>query len=269
MQFHMIHNGVRPLAIHCDVDLPLSWQQQHDLTRKWTFEVAANIVMYVTGREAFRPRGASHWPAEPTRPPRRTVRLAKVRHGGNFDPEPLAHERLRRLLGLRERIGLDVVGPVAPAGLADSGATLATLTGTGPLRLSGEERRALHEFAAAGGTVLIDAAGGDEAFHRSARAILQEMYGRKLQTLATVSELLSRKGMKIGRVRYRGAAALRLGRAAAPDLRAVVFDGRAAVLYSREDLTAALLGTDSATASGYHPHSAYRLLRNIIALAAE
>jgi len=267
LHFHEISNGVRPLVIHCDFDLPLSWQQRKTKTRKWTFQVAANVAMYVTGKGALRPRGVTHWPPDEKFKPTRTLKLARLKHQGNFEPEPLAFERFGRLLGQRNKIRLEVVGPLAIRDLPGSGAKIAALTGTGPLSLPEEDRKVLDGFVTGGGTLVIDAAGGDEEFDRSARAILAEMYGRKLRMLATVSKLYTQKGMEINKVRYRGRARIRLGRTGAPTLRAVLVNDRPAVIYSREDITSGLVGYESTTCDGYDVDSAFEIMRNIVNLA--
>ena len=46
-------------------------------------------------------------------------------------------------------------------------------------------------------------------------------------------------------------------------------DGRPGVLFSREDITGALVGCASATCDGYEPDSAFRIMRNIVRMAAK
>ncbi|MCP4594543.1 MAG: DUF4159 domain-containing protein, partial [bacterium] len=53
----MIHNGVRPLVLHTDVDLPKSWQIRSTSFAKSHFEIAANALMYVTDMGQLRNRG--------------------------------------------------------------------------------------------------------------------------------------------------------------------------------------------------------------------
>ena len=114
---------------------------------------------------------------------------------------------------------------------------------------------------------MIDAAGGDAEFDTSARAVLTDMYGTKLRPLSSTAKLYQQKGLEITRVRYRGESAKRLGRAHTPALRGVLVGDRAAVIYSREDLTGALVGYESATCNGYDPDSAFEIMRNIVVLA--
>jgi hypothetical protein len=268
--FFVITNGVRPLAIHCDYDLPMYWQQRRHKTQARLFQVAANVAMYATGKGAFAPRGVRRWPLEGQFTPVLTVKLAKLQHAGNWDPEPLAHERLRLLLGQRHRIRLDVAGPVAIADLAKSGARLATLTGTGELSLTAAEKDALKAFVTGGGTLVVDAAGGDEAFYTSARALLESIFGaRSVRTLSAESELFKQEGLEIKSVAYRGTAEVRVGKTGPPVLQAILIAGRPGVLLSREDITGALVGYPSATCDGYQPDSAFEIMRNIVRMAAQ
>jgi len=268
-RFYMISNGIRPLVIHTDFDLPLGWQTGKTKTRAWTFRIAANIAMYATGKGAFRPRGVTVWPAKKDFEAAKTVKLARLKHGGDWDPEPLAYERFSRLVAQRAKIKVDIAGPIEIEDLPRSGAQLATLTGTGKLTLTDKQRKALKDFAAGGGTLFIDAAGGSGEFDKSARAILSEMYPSKLRTLSAGSALYKQAGLEISDVRYRGLAKRRLVGQRVGALRAVMVGGRPAVIYSREDVTAALVGFESSTCDGYQPDSAYLIMRNIVAMAAK
>jgi len=265
----MISNGVRPLAIHCDTDLSLYWQQRRFKTSVRMFQIAANIAAYVTGKDAFAPRAAAHWVKDKPFTAKTKVKIARLKHNGNYDPEPLAYERFRRLLGQRHAVGLEVVGPIDFKELADSGAKLATITGTGKLDLTDDEVAAMKAYVAAGGTVVIDAAGGGELFYRSAQGLLESVYGRrKVQTLSQESKVYALEGMKITNVSFRGEAIRRIGKHSGPPaVRAVILDERPAILLSREDITTALVGSACATCDGYTPESAFELMRNFVVFA--
>jgi len=260
-RFEILSNGVRPLAIHTDADLSKSWQLQQDEAERTAFEVAANVYMYVTGR-TFRNRAAHTWP-RPRQPQPGAVKITRLKHDGNYDPEPLAYERFARLM----RGGVEVLGPMPIEELAGSGAKLAVLTGTGELSLPDEEQEALRRFVLNGGTLLIDAAGGSRAFAYSAARVLRRMYGATaLQRLEAASPVYA--GIK--HFGYRTRARLRLSDAeiAAGKLEAVFVAGRPAVLYSHEDITAGLVGYPSYTCDGYAPETALALMKNIARLAS-
>ena len=277
-----ISNGIRPLVIHTDVDLPKSWQMRTWKTQKSAFESAANLYLYLTDGGQLRHRGASHWPATSKGTPSRTLRVVRLKHTGNYDPEPLAYERLRRLLLRDTGVGLDVGGPIEIAEIAGDKARVAIMTGTGDFKLTDDERVALKAFVIGGGTLVIDAAGGPKfkidpttklnkpvGFAAAAEREIEAMFGEApLRRLASEAAVYSLPGYEIKDVHYRRRTRARMAATKTPSLRAVTVGNRPGVIYSREDLTAGLVGYAATGVDGYEPDSAYALLRNILLSAA-
>jgi len=267
--FFEVSNGARPLAIHCDVDLPRTWQAGQYRTAPIYYQAAVNVVAYTNDKPALagelRARGTSPWPPPRKGASRLTVSVARLKHAANCDPEPLAYERFGRLLARRERIGLNVLGPIEIARLPESGAKRAVLTGTGKLTLSDAEKATLTAWLGAGGRLLIDAAGGDKDFAESAEAIVEEMLGRRsARTLSGTAGLYNVKGFEIERVNYRRNLREVLGESAGPRVRAVLRDGQAVAYLSGDDITCGLVGYPSYTVRGYTPETAYELVRNFL-----
>ena len=69
-------------------------------------------------------------------------------------------------------------------------------------------------------------------------------------------------------VSYRRKARIERGLTDAPNLRAVMINGRPGVLFSTEDMTGGLVGCPSYGCAGYQPESCYALLRNAIVFGA-
>ena len=276
-RFRIVSNGVRPLAIHTTDDLSLEWQHGTTATRAYAFEAAANVYMYVTDKlSSVRRRGTTLWP-EPVSAGGRTVTLARLKYKGNYDPEPLAFERFRLLMAREHKIGVKVVGPIAIGELAQCGARLATLTGTGTFTLSDDEVKALKAFVDGGGTLLIDAAGGDQrktGMIKSAEALVARMYGqRRLGTLVPSAPLYNLPGMKIGQIRWRRGTKVKMVGLKNPMIQALVVGDRPGVLVSAHDITAGLVGYPSSSIYGYHQGdlddvgTTFRLMRNIVLYA--
>ena len=71
-------------------------------------------------------------------------------------------------------------------------------------------------------------------------------------------------GFEIESVQYRRAARALLGKVRYPRLLAVTVKGRPVVLFSKDDLTAGLVGYPCYTCVGYSPDSAVALMRNLV-----
>ncbi len=267
-----VSNGVRPLAFHCDQDLPRDWQTNRYATGARSFEAAANMYLYVTDKGALRARGTSPWPVNVPDGASSRVTVARIAWSGNDDPEPLAYERFARMMALHADTQVNLIGPV-PAGEIPDGAQLAVLTGTGKLTLNDDQKAALKAFVEGGGTLLVDPAGGDEAFADSARDLLNKQFGR-LRPLAPSAEVYHLPGHQIDKVSYRRKTRVMLGGSRRPTLVAAEVDGRTAVFFSRVDLTAGLVGYPATTVQGYEPGSVlepgspFKIVRNITLYAA-
>ncbi len=275
-KLYMVSNGIRPLAIHTDEDLSLQWQLERVSSRARAFEAMSNISAYVTDAFNMRTRGVSHWPEDIAIKPVATITVARVKHSGNDDPEPLAGQRLAGLMLKETGIKVNVTDPMDPTKLSTKTAEVAWITGVGQAKFSADERSAIRSFVQAGGTVVIDAAGGSKAFQDSMKTELREMFDQPVLRIMSNDPLYNNKAFPLGDVKYRRGTVLRLGkeRVKSPQLRGMKLDGRLAVVYSREDLTAGLVGYQGYEVDGYDPGTgsdpgtAYRLMRNILLQAA-
>jgi len=287
--FRVISNGVRPLVVHTDTDLPKSWQLRMSQSDKKSFQAPTNVAMYVTGKalaeRALAARGAHTWPAEPKGPFTHTVKIARLKYNnnegksGNFDPEPLAWQRFSRLMGKEAKVKVDVIGPIEIKELAASGAKLAVLSGTDQIAASAEEKKALSAFIAGDGLLLLEAAGGSSvkggsrAFAESAQVLAGEIAAGagavirtpRLRRLTINSPIFQQPGRQIKSVGYRRYTRVVLQiKDRTPMLRAVIdTESNPRIIYSAEDITGGLIGSRSFEIHGYTSTSAYQLMRAI------
>ena len=282
-RFKIVTNGVRPLAVHCDEDLSKEWQMQNFATKKHTFQAAANVYMYFTDkRAAVRGRGTTLWPAEPGKfEPAAVVKIARLKYEGNYDPEPLAFTRFAMMMANRHKVRVEVSTPLAIAELGANGAKLATLTGTQAFTLTDADVAALKTFIGAGGTLLLDAAGGDtsmgkpKGFTASAKALMRKLSDEIITRLPASSPIYNQKDMAIKTVKWRRATMLKMAGDKTPKLRALMIGDRPAVLLSDLDITAGLLGNAGFDVQGYHEGgvreagSAFEIMRNIALFAGK
>ena len=245
------------------------------------FALAENLLFYATDLGILRARFASVLPPTEPAPARNTkVRVARLRHG-----EQGAHPRdwdaaapAWPVLGsyARHVAGVEVEER-APVALGDDleGIDLLHLTGRRALRLSAAERRALKAWVEAGGTLLVDARTGSEAFAASARREISSLFGA-LSPLAAGEELADGRfegGADLGRgIRLELEARRHLRGLGRPDrgqhLEVIRLKGRPAVVFSGLDLGAGLAGVEVFRARGYRPESARRIATNLLAWLA-
>ncbi|NBB95205.1 MAG: DUF4159 domain-containing protein [Planctomycetes bacterium] len=260
----MVDNGVRPLWIHVDKDIARSWQLQQAASRKGHFMFAANLLFHLRGGR-WPQRSLNDWPAA-VEVDGEAARVTTLLWDGNANPEPLAMRRFSRRVGAREGLNVEVLDPLDAADLEAGAVDVAVLTGTGELKLTDAQRQTVKAFVEAGGVLLATAAGGDVAFHDSARTLLGEMFAEP-RALAVDHPIYAAKGWEIGDLELTRAARKRM-RETPPRLEAIDVDGRTAVLLSRDDIIAGLLGCQMQTIDGYRPQTAEAMMRNILIATA-
>jgi len=295
-EFHIVTNGIRPLVIHTDKDLPRAWQLRLVQSDKPSFQAAVNVAMYVSGKalaeKALAARGTRGWPREVEFQPARTVKVARLQYNnqegkpGNFNPEPLAWQRFSRLMASQAKTKVDVAGPMPIAQLAGSGAKVAAIGGTDRIALSAEEVKALQQFVAGGGLLLLEAAGGAwstggaKGFAETAEALAARIAAglpdglvrsRRLRRLTISSPLFQQPGAEIQKVRFRRFSRIEVRmKDTQPRLKALLdAKGNPLILLSEEDLTAGLVGYECYEVHGYAPASAFELMRNIVLWKAQ
>jgi len=263
----MIGNHIRPLWLHSQRDLsrPL---QAFD-TRSDAFGLLSNIYLYSIGMNPRRTRlGTDHVVKRESVNPRHTFSVARVRHDGRYDPEPAALEQLGAFMHNEHEVELKIA-EAEPTKLSKQ--DMAFLTLTGGDTLSEAQAKALSDYVQGGGTLWIDAAGGDDKASTAAfEAMSQIMPGKIATRLLADSPVISglhdgrQFGYDMGRVRFRPYALRSMGPVNSPRLQAIEIDGRPAVIFSAEDVTCALAGLKHWGIFGYLPDSARKLAANSI-----
>lgn len=205
-----------------------------------------------------------------TQPARRTIRMAVLQLPGG-DAEPLALERLSAAMARQCQVDLEIIRkPIEQLGKRE--APIALLSSTQAFTLDKPQRAVLRAFINAGGLVVADSLGGNEAFDGAARSelltLLDDVYPQ-VGRLGATSEVIQQARFPILSISYRRAARAIYGEDDAPQLQAVSVAGHPAIIYSRDDLTAGLVGYRGHDFRGYAPASAYALIRNLILYAAD
>jgi hypothetical protein len=270
-----VSNGLRELWIHSPVDLGAIWQSRTQPTAD-AWELPARLFFYAAGKGGLRSKLESLAVPEPETPPTKAVSVAQLSYAGNWDAEPGAWPRLAKLMaldaGAHTTVNLRMV-PIGDLGTLSPPPALAHLAGTGKLVLTEQEQTALQIYVESGGTLFVEALGGAPEFASSAHELLGTLFPKgKLKTVPSNYLLynggISPDATKITSVEYRKFWILAHGASNTPRLEYLTVGGRIGVLFSAEDITSGLLGTNTWGISGYMPASAIALARDIVLFAS-
>ncbi len=190
-------------------------------------------------------------------------------------PEPVKLAGLSVTSAARTVKPISLAADAAPAAYKPlSDYKIAHLTGTTRLILHDEQRKDLKDFVEKGGTLIVDAAGGSTDFADSAREELVKIFGEDAtkglaMALPPEHPAFGDFAKKIPTKVYRKyAKRLLTGSLHDPRICGIaVAGGRIGVFYSREDLTAGLVGEPVDGVVGYEPAAATELMADLVMYA--
>ena len=273
-----LSNGVRELIVLIPtLDPARRWQLQETVSNEPSFPLADDVLLYATDKAQVQEKGRSfHVVADPAVTTTRALAVARLQYPGNWDPEPGGWARLAAVLHNQDKVRLEVTpvrlgtGHLDPATFA-----VAHLTGTGTMKLDAASRQELKAFVAAGGTLLVDAAGGSVPFAADAESELAAIFGTGAaaelrRPLPPDAAIFSGPAGAMPTFAYRAfARATLVGGTRSPMLFAATLGGRPAVYYSRLDLSAGLVGEPVDGIVGYAPATATEIVRHVLLAAAK
>lgn len=264
-----VSNGSRLLMVHSPTDVSQHWQLRKDKTQRPMFETGINLFLYAAGKGDLRNRLASPY-IPPLGPPSGgTIKVARVRYPGNWDPEPLAWTRFARYVQRETDVAVDVT-KVELAQLNPTTTPFAHWTGTASYTPTAAEIESLRKYVEGGGVLLVDSCGGAADFVESSRAALAKAFPEhELKLLPRTHPILTggQPGTEdlanpivrpLVKSKYGGTS----GRL--DTLRA----GTGRVIHSPLDLTTGLLGANTWGVYGFDPDYACKLLQNTLIWSA-
>ncbi len=266
-------NGVRELMILIPSDdAGREWQTRRDET---ALQLGANLYLYAVDTSGMRYKGDRHVVTkDASLRTNRNAAVGRLKHAGNWNPEPAGWERLAAVLhnGYDTTLNVRHVDPAA--GDALHGLDVLHITGTDDFALDEPAREAIRAFVEHGGTLLIDAAGGSTAFaaaaDRELRVLFPDSAGELNGALPPTHDLFAERPLHPPlEIAWRLDALRELGLDRAPRLRGIEIDGRLAIVYSPHDLSAGLVGHRVAGVIGYTPETATALVARIVLDAAQ
>jgi len=225
-----------------------------------------NLFIYAAGKADLRNRLSSNYLPEARDEPTYQLRLARLKYGGLWDPEPGAFPRFAKWFKYQTGYELDL-RTIGPSELDAAHFPVVHVTGTAAWTPSDAESRTLRRYVSEGGVLLVDACGGAAQFGQTmSNAVLPKVFaGAKMTLLPPEHPLLtgSGEGMdNIGKAQLRAFTEQKLGKGAG---RIEMYSlGKGRVIYSSIDLTSGLLGTNTWSVLGYKPAYAQSFVKNVL-----
>ena len=266
-----IENGLRPLIIHFPRDIGRDLQADDTVgAGARSFEILSNIYLYVTGNNPDRSRLDNNYVVQNPGKPNRTLAVARIKYNGRYDPEPGALQQLKALAANKGDVDLQIT-EVSPQEL-NGNQKLAFLTTMEGGQLNQEEADAIHKWVEDGGTLWLDAIGGNnKAANASAKMLEMIAPGKLPVPVGGEDSIISGKGLLHGidnnkRLSpiYRNYTLFLMGPVHSPRLQAVEINNRKAILYSSDDVTCGLAGLEQWGIYGYTPEFARNMVLNSI-----
>ena len=266
-------NGVRELIIlSTGDDLPYSFQRRAT-DREAHFQTAGNLYLYASEMNQPRARLERHAPVRLSADAAKVrVDIVRAQHAAGWNSEPMGLEVFAWSMAERG-IDLQIVSaPLEAIHTLQPEPALAVVSGIDRIDFTAAQQDAIAAFIDSGGTVLFETPGGRGGFTVSAEAMTAAKFAQPIRALLR-GPIITGEGLDggcdVSSVEYRAFAFEHFGaREVAPRLRAMTIDGEPRLLFSREDLSNALLDQPCWGVSGYSSNSARDLLCNMVLYAA-
>lgn len=263
-----LSNGARELMILIPTADPARfWQTGAVGGNEALHQFMANLFLYTSEVRDFRFKGeTSIVRPDPVVQNTRTLKVARLEHAGNWNPEPGGWRRLAAVMQNDAQVKLEVESMKLGAGkLAPGAFQVAHLTSTNKFKLADAQRAELKAFIAGGGMLLADSCGGDVDAAGAIEAELTALGLGNATVIPPDHALYGKLGIPVEQLAWRFyATKVHVGKLKGPRLRGIEVNNRLAVFYSSEDLSVGLVGQTIDGVVGYKPDSATAIVKAIL-----
>ncbi len=270
-----IEHGCRTVVIYSRLDLSCYWNQYeanpvHPGVIK-AVKIGQNVVDYATGREMPADKLTVHEVRDlkADAPKRHALRIAKLKHAGDWNVAPQAIPNLMDTLR-KPPFQIDVVMSQKDLYPRDPNLIyypLIYIHGRAALSFNKEDLDALrHHIDPGGGTLFADAACGSPPFDAAFRRFVAELLpNNPLVPIPRDDELFTdRVGVDLSKMQYTKAAG---GGRDYPQLEGIKINEHWAVIYSKYDIGCALERHTGIECKGYTYESALAIAANVVQYA--
>jgi hypothetical protein len=261
----VISNGSRILMMHWPKDLSRHWQLREDTTQRSAFELGTNLVLYTAGKTELKNRLESNFIVESSTPPAASIRVARLKYDGNWDPEPAAFDHADRWF--RQQTGLDMkMQTLTVDELADAKPPIAYITGTARFMPSVNQVVSLRSYVQNGGLLIVDPCGMPGDFFTNMRDDLLPhlFFDGKLDPIDVSHPVLTASGDGMTDVSNPQVRQFVRAQDITDWMPLMLHSGKGHVILLPLDTISGLLGCDAWGIAGYKPEYSLALLKNIV-----
>jgi hypothetical protein len=269
-----VSDGSRTLFLLSDDYVSRDWQVNKEDSD--AFRLAMNLLFYATDLGTLEGKFATSLPDQkPAQSRDATLHVARLIHGGadapaeHWNAAEMCWAKMAPYLKHITGCALVENRPVKATSESLDRIQLLHLTGREKLVLSVDEQRALKQYIASGGTLLVDAYAGSPEFARSARSSLEEIYGpmRVLPADHLLAEGRFQGGEDLTNCQFK-LPARRLLRergesTRGQNLQVAWHQQRPAVIFSEFDICSGMADIQNYRCLGYKSGSARKVVGNI------
>jgi hypothetical protein len=259
-------NGARLLLVHSPNDLGAKWEMPAERGTKEAFQLGQNLYVYATGKMP---------PAHRLIPPAKlaranvalTVNVARLKHAGNWDPEPAAwtqfSDRFYAQTGAAAEIRAITIAELSPQ------ITLAHLAADTKLQLTDAEIPALKAYVESGGVLLLESFDGDPA---ATTAVRKNVLDKAFPTVAFEKPSPAQPPLLKAQdvcddLQHRGVRPFVAAQGGVDQPLLVAAVGKGYVVVSALDLSSGLADAHAWGINGYTPAYAGGIVKNLLVWA--
>ncbi len=271
-----ISNGVRELIIVAPSTDFSAVLQTHNVDKVSIYRTAANIYFYASEFNRPRPRLAKHYIRDKDESddglisaPLPKVHIVRAIHDGNWNVEPEALEVFAAAMDEQSEFDITITTCwLSKIHELDPKPTLVIVSSIDELAFTSKERSAVKSYVESGSVILFETPGGQGKFTLSAEKVCSELFESSIRSLLR-HRIITGQDMqgaaKLRRLEYRPFSFESFGgRETMPRLRGMKVGDDVRVLFSREDISHALLNQPCWGIAGYKSESAQELLGNVL-----
>jgi hypothetical protein len=264
-----IQMGCKTVVIYSPEDLSCYWENNDKTSARGllAFRTGENIIAYATGREPppdrLTPGEVVELKDERT-PPRGYLQVGQLRFAGDWSPAPRAISILMKHLRETAKLNVTLEREALPVNDKSlSNFPVLYMHGRGNVEFADKDLSKLRFHLENGGLLLADSCCGKDAFDKSFRQLVKQLFPKQALQKVPADDILFSKELNTVPLNEQSIRCRRLAggefQPTAPLLEGIKIDDRWVVLYSKYDLGCALERHQSSDCLGYDHASALRI----------